>query len=64
MFFESISGSLFNGRLSPAQRRGIEHKLSAFDRHGIADDRWRAYMLATSYHETAATMMPVEERGT
>ncbi len=63
LFFESISGSLFNGRLSPAQRRGIEHKLSAFDRHGIADDRWRAYMLATSYHETAATMLPVEEKG-
>lgn len=63
IFFEEIGRSLFNGRLSPGQRSGMVVKLNAFDRQGIADDRWRAYMLATSYHETARAMQPVEERG-
>jgi len=27
------------------------------------DDRWLAYMLATTFHETAATMQPIEEFG-
>ena len=56
IFYREIGQSLFNGRLSPGQRDGIEVKIDVFDRHGIADERWRAYMLATSYHETACTM--------
>lgn len=32
------------------------------DRH-ITDIRWAAYMLATVYHETAATMSPIDEFG-
>ncbi len=63
LFYKEIGQSLFNGRLSPAQRDGMEVKLEAFDRHGITDKRWRAYMLATSYHETARTMQPIEEFG-
>jgi predicted DNA-binding ribbon-helix-helix protein len=63
LFFEKIEGTLFNGRLSPGQRNGMEVKLAAFDERGIRDDRWRAYMLATSYHETARAMLPVEETG-
>ncbi len=63
LFFEKIEGTLFNGRLSPGQRNGMEVKLGAFDERGIRDDRWRAYMLATSYHETARAMLPVEETG-
>lgn len=62
-FFEEIKGPLFNGRLSPGQREGMEVKLDAFDERGIRDDRWRAYMLATSYHETGRAMLPVEEAG-
>ena len=60
-FFNEIRTSLFNGRLSQSQVDGINFKLDAFDR--IADIRWRAYMLATSYHETAMTMQPIEEYG-
>ena len=63
IFYPEIGQSLFNGRLSSGQRDGIEVKIDAFDRHGIVDERWRAYMLATSYHETACTMQPVEEMG-
>ena len=63
IFYPEIGQSLFNGRLSSGQRDGIEVKIDAFDRHGIVDERWRAYMLATSYHETACTMQPVVEMG-
>ncbi|WP_352421123.1 hypothetical protein [Proteiniphilum sp.] len=63
LLYREIGQSLFNGRLSSGQQAGIEVKIEAFDRHGIADERWRAYMLATSYHETACTMQPVEEIG-
>jgi len=62
-FFNEIRTSLFNGRLSQSQVDGINFKLDAFDDFRICDDRWRAYMLATSYHETARTMQPIEEYG-
>lgn len=63
MFFDEIGKSLFNGRLSYSRRDGIDVKLNAFDAHGITDERWCAYMLATSYHETGGAMQPVEEAG-
>lgn len=63
MFYKEISKTLFYGRLTPRQKRGLETKLTAFDIYDIADDRWRAYMLATCYHETARAMQPVEEIG-
>lgn len=62
-FFNEIRTSLFNGRLSQSQVDGINFKLDAFDDFRICDDRWKAYMLATSYHETARTMQPIEEYG-
>lgn len=62
-FFSSIRASLFNGRLSQSQVDGINFKLNAFEKAGIRDNRWKAYMLATSYHETAKTMQPIEEYG-
>ena len=61
-FYNEIRGSLF-GRLTQSQVDGINFKLDAFDKAGIKDNRWRAYMLATSYHETARTMQPIEEYG-
>lgn len=63
LFFQEINQSLFRGKLNDRQREGILHKLTAFDKFDVTDDRWRAYMLATSYHETAQTMMPIEEWG-
>lgn len=63
VFFNEIRTSLFNGRLSQSQVDGINFKLDAFDEYRICDVRWRAYMLATSYHETAMTMQPIEEYG-
>jgi len=49
--------------MNDSQQDGIVHKLTAFDKFGITDNRWQAYMLATSYHETSKTMQPVEEIG-
>ena len=62
-FFNEINNTLFKGTLTNKQKEGINYKLKAFDKHDITDDRWRAYMLATSFHETARTMQPIEERG-
>ena len=62
-FYNSIRASLFNGRLTSKQVEGINFKLDAFDRLKITDDRWRAYILATAYHETDKTMQPIEEYG-
>ncbi len=63
IFYMEVSKLLFNGQISQTQIKGIEYKLNAFDKYDIFDDRWRAYMLATSYHETGRTMQPVEEKG-
>ncbi len=62
IFFNEIRRTIF-GSLTKSQVDGINFKLDAFDKAGIKDNRWRAYMLATSYHETARTMQPIEEYG-
>lgn len=62
-FFDEIRHSLFGGRLTQGQVDGISFKLDAWERSGLTDIRWLAYMLATSYHETDKTMRPIEEYG-
>lgn len=62
-FFDAIS-PLFGGTLTQQQVDGMGFKLSVWERHhGDCDPRWLAYALATSMHETAATMWPLEEYG-
>lgn len=63
VFFDGIRSTLFSGQLTQRQIEGISFKLDAWDRSGLTDIRWLAYMLATSYHETARTMQPIEEYG-
>lgn len=63
IFHNEINKSLFNGRMNPSQKSGIDYKLNAWFRSDLSDYRWLAYMLATSYHETAKTMQPIEEYG-
>lgn len=63
ILLSEIKTSLFSGKLTSSQIEGIKFKLDAFDKFQISDFRWRAYMLATSYHETAKTMQPIEEWG-
>lgn len=62
-FYDIIRKELFGGKISVKQFDGIEAALSAFNANCIIDVRWRAYMLATVYHETAKTMQPISEFG-
>lgn len=63
VFFEEVDRRLCGDAMTASQRRGLACKLSAFKGRGISDYRWWAYMLATSFHETAGALQPVEEKG-
>lgn len=61
-FFASVRISIFGGRLRAAQLAGTKTVLAGFEKAlPGGDPRWLAYMLATAFHETAATMQPVRE---
>ncbi len=60
-FFTSIR-ILFK-RLSQSQVDGLNFLLDAFEQDGKLTVQEMAYMLATSFHETAETMLPIEEYG-
>lgn len=63
-FFDLIRADPFGGMLLQDQVAGIVAILDGWERllpHG--DPRWLAYALATSFHETARTMQPIEEFG-
>lgn len=61
-FFDHIRGALFGGRLRQSQVDGINAFLDKWEGSmPDADDRWLAYMLATTHHETGQTMQPVRE---
>lgn len=63
-FFGYVRQHLFDGRLRPAQVRGLTGILDEWDAsHAKKDDRWLAYMLATTHHETDRTMQPIREYG-
>lgn len=64
IFFDSVRPSLFAGSLTQQQVDGMSFKLAAWEEtHSDADMRWLGYALATSKHETASTMWPIEEYG-
>lgn len=60
VFFGSVRSSLFGGRLSSKQVSGMEAKLKVFKESGVSLSQ-AAYLMATSYHETARRMQPVRE---
>jgi predicted chitinase len=61
-FYDAVRAAPFGGRLSGLQVAGMEAILNAWDRTRTGGDRrWLAYMLATTFHETAGTMQPVRE---
>ena len=57
-FFDSVRESLFAGRLKPDHVEGMNRLLDACAGLPRAQT---AYVLATAYHESAHTMMPVRE---
>lgn len=62
-FFGSIKANLFGGALGQTQVDGISAILDQWELRKLKDARWLSYMLATTYHETARAMHPVEEWG-
>lgn len=67
IYFDHVRASLFQGALSQQQVDGQNAILGQLEDEEtgtpIEDVRWKAYMLATTYHETAKTMWPIEEYG-
>lgn len=61
-FFSHVRTHLFDGSLRQAQVAGLALILDKWEAEmATADDRWLAYMLATTHHETDRTMQPVRE---
>jgi hypothetical protein len=67
IYFDSVRPSLFGGKLTNQQVEGQEAVLGEWELQFVepvmTDRRWLAYMLATTIHETASTMWPIEEYG-
>jgi len=61
-YFDSVRGALFSGSMTQPQVDGQTALLDAGEVRSW-DDRWLAYLLATTYHETALTMQPIPEYG-
>lgn len=62
-FYQSVRQSIFGGKLLEMQVQGMNAILREWEAQGLKDLRWLAYILGTTYHETAATMQPIEEYG-
>jgi putative chitinase len=60
-FYSYVRTAPFGGSLEQSQVDGMNAILDAWERSGLTDDRWLAYMLATVRWETNSKMQPVEE---
>lgn len=64
IYFDAVRGPLFGGSMDQGQVDGQEYILTVWERRPPTDDlRHLAYPLATALHETASTMLPIEEYG-
>lgn len=63
IFFDAVRKAPFSGTISAGQLEGLQAILDEWERRGLTDRRWLAYMLATAFHETGATMQPIKEKG-
>jgi putative chitinase len=63
-FFDHVRANLFDGHMQQSQVNGMTAILDYWEsKLSDDDDRWLAYALATTFHETAFTMQPIEEFG-
>jgi putative chitinase len=63
-FFEHVRQTLFDGRLAQPQVDGLNGFLNVWEaQHAADDDRWLAYILGTTHHETGRRFQPIEEIG-
>ncbi len=63
VFFDSIRGSVFKGKLTASQVSGMEIILDYAEPTRLIDLRQLAYILATTAWETAYTCQPIREHG-
>ena len=63
-FFMHVRQGLFGGRLKQSQVDGLNFILDTWVKnYARRDDRWLAYALATTHHETDMKMQPINEYG-
>lgn len=63
-FFDFVRRVLFKGRLRQKQVDGLNFILDVWESdYARRDDRWLAYALGTTHHETDARMQPINEYG-
>lgn len=62
-FYNRIRSTVFTGKLSQLQVDGIEVIINEWESRMLQDIRWLAYILGTTYHESAHTMQPIAEYG-
>jgi hypothetical protein len=63
IYFEGVREHPFSGLLTQQQVDGQTVILAVWEYQGWKDLRWLAYMLATTFHETATRMWPITEYG-
>lgn len=64
IFFDTVRQNPFGNRLTQSQVEGVDTILRAWNEYlPEADPRFLAYMLATTFHETGMTMLPIREWG-
>lgn len=63
-FFDTVRVTLFGGSLKASQVAGMAAILDVWeDGYSDNDDRWLAYILATTFHEVDTRMQPINEYG-
>lgn len=60
-FFAAVRSSLFGGKLSDEQVRGIEAIIEACRKYHVPDAHHIANILAQVFHETGTYMLPIKE---
>jgi len=63
-FYDFVRSHLFDGTLKQKQVDGLNVLLDYWDQEmADEDDRWLAYVLATTHHEVDRSMQPIREVG-
>jgi putative chitinase len=63
VFFGLVREKPFDGRLAQSQVDGMNAIIDEWERRKLDDVRWLAYILGTTYLESAHSMQPIEEIG-